>query len=113
MRPLSLVLSGLLLVSSVSFADDLDDAMEGFDEPATETALDEDALSGFDDEPSSGLDEDALDGFDDEESVDLSAIDEESGNDWYAFNGYLSFLVPEQNSTLLWRCDIQRTGSHV
>ena len=92
MRSLSLVLAGLLLTSGVTFADDLDDAMSGFDEPTTETGLDEEALSGFDDEPSSGLDEEALDGFDDEESVDLTAIEEERGNDWYAFSGYLSFL---------------------
>ena len=65
MRSLSLVLAGLLLTSGVTFADDLDDAMSGFDEPTTETGLDEEALSGFDDEPSSGLDEEALVGFDD------------------------------------------------
>ena len=91
MRSLSLVLAGLLLTSGVTFADDLDDAMGGFDEPAAETALDEDALSGFDDEPS-GLDEEALDGFDDEESVDLTAIEDDSGSDWYDFSGYVSFL---------------------
>ena len=90
MRSLSLVLAGLLLTSGVSFADDLDDAMGGFDEPAAETALDEE-FSGFDDEPS-GLDEEALDGFDDEESVDLTAIEEERGSDWYDVSGSLSFL---------------------
>jgi len=91
MRSLSLVLAGLLLSSGVTFADDLDDAMGGFDEPSAETALDEEALSGFDDAPSD-LDDDALEGFDDEESVDLTAIEEESGSDWYDVSGYVSFL---------------------
>jgi hypothetical protein len=57
MRSLSLVLASLLLTSGVTFADDLDDAMSGFDEPAAETAL-----------------------------------EEESGSDWYDFSGYVSFL---------------------
>ena len=93
MRSLSLALAGLLLTSGVTFADDLEDAMGGFDEPANTSSLDEEALSGFDDEASeSGLDEDALSGFDDEESVDLTAVEEESGNDWYSVNGSLSFL---------------------
>ena len=91
MRPLSLVLAGLLLSSGLSFADDLDDAMGGFDEPSTETALDEEALSGFDD-AESDLDEDALAGFDDEESIDMSVVEEESGSNWYAFGGYVSIL---------------------
>ncbi|MEN8147713.1 MAG: DUF1302 family protein [Campylobacterota bacterium] len=76
MRSLSLVLAGLLLTSGVAFADDLEDAMDGFDEPAVETGLDEDALSGFDDE----------------ESIDLTAVEEESSNDWCSFSGSLSFL---------------------
>jgi len=84
MRSLSLVLAGLLLTSGVTFADDLEDAMGGFDEPANTSSLDEEALSGFDNEASeSGLDEDALSGFDDEASVDLTAVEEESGSDWY------------------------------
>ncbi len=93
MRSRFLALAALLFISSVTFADDLSDAMEGFDEPAAETTLDEEALSGFDDEPSgSGLDEEALAGFNDEESIDLTAADKENDNDWYDVSGYLSFL---------------------
>ncbi|MGB5965735.1 MAG: DUF1302 family protein [Sulfurimonadaceae bacterium] len=93
MRSLSWVLAGLLLTSSLTFADDLDDAMDGFDEPANTSSLDEETLSGFDDAPSeSGLDEEALEGFDDEESVDLTVTEEASDDDWYAFSGYVSFL---------------------
>jgi len=92
MRSLSLVLATLLLSSSLSLADDLDEAMDGFDAPSTENSLDEDALSGFDKEPgTSDLDEDALDGFDDGESSEI-AIEEENGNDWYALSGYVSLL---------------------
>ncbi len=68
--------------------------MEGFDEPAAATVLDEAALSGFDDEPSgSGLDEDALAGFDDADDTARSATEKQTGNDWYDLTGSLGFLA--------------------
>ena len=90
MRSLSLVLATLLLSNSLSYADDLDAAMEGFDDAPAST-LDENALSGFDDESSDdGLDSDAMAGFDDEET---EAIDmEEEKEKWYSFSGYVSVL---------------------
>ena len=92
MRPLSLILSTLLLTTLSFGADDLDAAMDGFDEPAQSSTLDEDALSGFDEESAtSDFDDDALDGFDDGESNDI-AMEEESGSDWYSFSGYVSIL---------------------
>jgi len=92
MHTLSLSLSALLLLGSITFADELDDAMGGFDEPQPQSTLDEDALSGFDEEgTATDLDEDALDGFDDGVS-DTLILEEESGGDWYEFGGYLSLL---------------------
>jgi len=92
MHPLSLVLSTLLLTTLSFGADDLDAAMDGFDEPTQSSTLDEDALSGFDEESAtSDFDEDALDGFDDGESNNI-AMEEESGSDWYDFSGYVSIL---------------------
>jgi len=90
MRSLSLVLATLLLSSGLSYADDLDAAMEGFDD-APASSLDEDALSGFDEESSEdGLDSDAMAGFDDEETESLDM--EEEKESWYSLNGYVSVL---------------------
>jgi len=92
MRPLSLILSTLLLTTLSFGADDLDAAMDGFDEPAQNSTLDEDALSGFDEESAtSDFDDDALDGFDDGESNSV-AMEEDSGSDWYDISGYISIL---------------------
>ena len=91
MRHLSLVLSALLLTTSLTHAaDDLDAAMEGFDEPAQSTALDDDALSGFDETPDDGFDDAALSGFDDEPSSEVVPEDEEER--WYDVSGYVSLL---------------------
>ncbi len=90
MPSLSLILATLLLSSGLSYADDLDSAMEGFDD-APASSLDENALSGFDEENlEDSLDADAMAGFDDEER---EAIDmEEEKESWYSFSGYVSVL---------------------
>ena len=89
MSRLSLVLASLLLTSHFAYADDLEEAMGGFDAPTEASTLDEDAMSGFDDD--SGVDETALEGFDDGPS-DVDMTTDESTESWYAFSGYMSFL---------------------
>lgn len=68
----------MLLLTTSLLGDELDEAMDGFDETASENTFDEAALDGFDD-------------FDDG-STQITAIEEERDINWYSLTGSLSFL---------------------
>ena len=75
MRLFSLLFAMLLMTNALSFADELDEALEGFKESASTT-----------------LDEEALSGFDEQSDIEGLVVNDEAQPSWYNMYGYLSFL---------------------